>query len=365
MVAFLAHHIRCPRRAGFTLLELLVTTAVLGLFVVLLLSVTDSSFRLWRQTAADISMFDAARAAYDTMTRRLSQATLNTYLDYYDSQWKRRGAGHANFVPARYGRASDLAFYSGPADAVLTSGGPTSGHGVFFFAPLGYVAANATLADLASLLNPVGYYVEWGSDVTLRPSFLASLPARYRFRLIEAIQPSQNFSYYPQLTDDNRINDFPENWVSATAGHSSAVRNVLAENILLLIIRPELPERDVQELFGPSAKPWDITADYVYDSRAGESRSTNPEAAQFAQLPPMLRVVMVAISEKDAARLIGNSSSIPTPFQLNPSWFQIPSNLEADLAALASQLAAANIQFRVFNSVIPLRSAKFSARKEH
>ena len=58
-------------KAGFSLLEVLVSTAVLALFVVLLTTITDSSFRLWRNTQSSIVSFDAARTAYNTLTRRL------------------------------------------------------------------------------------------------------------------------------------------------------------------------------------------------------------------------------------------------------------------------------------------------------
>jgi uncharacterized protein (TIGR02599 family) len=83
----------------------------------------------------------------------------------------------------------------------------------------------------------------------------------------------------------------------------------------------------------------------------------------------MLRVVMVAVDEKSAARLTPNTNSPnpepPTEFQLNPVWFQNPANLDQDLAALEAQLIDAKVQFRIFNQVIPLRGAKFSAQQEN
>lgn len=357
----------CPvfrggRRAGFSLLELLVTMAVLSIFVVLLFSVTDNSFKLWRSTSADISMFDSARAAFDTMTRRISQATLNTYLDYYDSSWQRRNPSNAaSFTPAKYGRASDLAFLSGTARDIFK--GSVQGHAIAFFAPLGYVAANRTLADLPNLLNPIGYHVEWGSDANLRPGFLSTLPAKNRFRLIERIVPSQNFTGYPSLTDTDDNND--STWITDSTNGldgTNAVKNVLGENIIALIIRPEVTQEDAKLL--DLTAPEDITADYFYDSRAGEARTSDPEALQFAQLPPMLRVVMVAVSEKDAAKLIGNNSTAPDAFTLDSSLFSDPAKLNDDLDALSRKLTDANVQFRIFNQVIPLRAAKFSAQKE-
>ncbi|GAB4182395.1 MAG: hypothetical protein Fur0032_23460 [Terrimicrobiaceae bacterium] len=353
-----------PRHVqGFTLLELLVTIAVLSIFVVLLFSVIDNSFKLWRRTSSDITMFDSARAAFDTMTRRLSQATLNTYLDYYDSGWQRRSPANASsFTPARYGRASDLAFYSGFSSDLGLPGGTKQGHGVYFFAPLGYSGGNASLTDLPNLLNPIGYHVEWGDDTDLRPSFLSALPKLSRFRLVETILPTQEFTDYPAFSDSTSNNDDNGQWIAPSLGSPNAQRNALADNILLLVIRPEVSRQDAS-LLGLD-DPWDLTADYIYDSRAGEQRTTTPEDIQFAQLPPMLRVVMVAVSEKDAARLVGSGSSVPAEFLLPAGAFEDPDKLETDLEEFTRPLAEKNIQFRVFNQVIPIRSAKFSAQKE-
>jgi uncharacterized protein (TIGR02599 family) len=73
---------------------------------------------------------------------------------------------------------------------------------------------------------------------------------------------------------------------------------------------------------------------------------------------------MVAVDEKSAARLTTGTTP-PTEFQLNPGWFQNPANLDQDLAALEAQLIDAKVQFRIFNQVIPLRGAKFSAQQEN
>jgi uncharacterized protein (TIGR02599 family) len=342
-------------------LEVLVSTAVLALFVVLLTTITDSSFRLWRNTQSSIVSFDAARTAYDTLTRRLSQATLNTYLDYYDTNWVRRNpASAASFTPTRYGRASDLHFVVDDAATLL--GGNQQGKGVFFFAPLGFSNGNATLSDLPNLLNACGYYVEFGSDSNLRPSFLSSLPDKQRYRLIENILPTQNFNTscggYPAFTDTNDNND--DLWISSGLAGSNSVKNVLCDNIIALIIRPEVAAQDAS-LLGLT-NSYSLTTDYAYDSRAGHN--TVVGALQFAQLPPMLRVVMVAVDEKSAKRLTPGTTP-PTAFQLNSGWFQNPANLDQDLADLEKQLIDAKVDFRIFNQVIPLRGAKFSAQKEN
>jgi uncharacterized protein (TIGR02599 family) len=358
-------------KAAFSLLEVLVSTAVLALFVVLLTTITNSSFQLWRNTQSSIVSFDAARTAYDTLSRRLSQATLNTYLDYYDSGWNRRNPGNSTFTPSRYGRASDLHFVVDDAAALM--GGNQQGKGIFFFAPLGFSNGNATLSDLPNLLNACGYYVEFDSDSNLRPAFLSSLPNRHRYRLIENILPTQDFNVscggYPAFTDTILTND--KLWITNGMKSSSSVKNVLCENIIALIIRPEVAEQDVNLMnvpVGSFPSTYSLTYNGSYDSRIGEKRppltASNRSALQFAQLPPLLRVVMVAVDEKSAARLTTGSTP-PTAFQLKSSWFQTPANLNQDLDELEKQLIEAKVDYRIFNQVIPLRGAKFSAQKEN
>ncbi len=345
------------RRPGFSLLEALVAMAVLSLFVVLMAQVTDTSFKLWRSMQSSVTMFESARTAYDAMTRRLSQATLNTYLDYYDRNWLRRDAANAaSFVPSKYGRASDLQFLSGTASTIL--GGTRQGHGVFFFAPLGFTNNDAAYADLPHLLNAVGYYVEFGSDQDLRPPFLAAIPATHRFRLIENILPSQKFPFYQDFTDSDATND--DRWISSGLMGADSSRHVLAENVIALLIRPEVPAQDAKLL--DLANPFDLTTDFTYDSRAGRGLGS-PIDIQFAQLPPLVRVVMVAVDEKSARRLT-NGTTPPDEFTLRPTWFTDPAKLDADLKSLSDQLSAAGVQFRIFNQVIALRGAKFSAQKE-
>jgi uncharacterized protein (TIGR02599 family) len=64
--------------AGVTLVELAVSTAVLALLLLLLLSMVNQTDSVWRQTRGKIEQFREAREGFESMTRRLGQATLNT-----------------------------------------------------------------------------------------------------------------------------------------------------------------------------------------------------------------------------------------------------------------------------------------------
>ena len=117
---------------GFTLVELLVSIALITLIALLLSSMTGATASTWRHTTARIEQFRSAETAYESITRRLSQATLNTYWDYDNPT-----------APKKYLRQSDLRFISGNMTAgpkkLLTAVGPRRPtHGIFFQAPLGY-----------------------------------------------------------------------------------------------------------------------------------------------------------------------------------------------------------------------------------
>src|ERR1700677_4331589 len=97
IVAFRAGRRCCcrARAGGFSLLEMLVSMAILGLIMAIVLSMTQQTSSLWKNTSGKIEGFRNARTAFDAMTRTLSQATLQTYYDYQDSHgnW----AGSATF----------------------------------------------------------------------------------------------------------------------------------------------------------------------------------------------------------------------------------------------------------------------------
>src|SRR5687767_7531005 len=128
---------------GFTLTEAMVSGSVIALLLGVLLSMTDQTQRLMKGTSSKVEQFRQAQVAFETVTRRLSQATLNTYLDYEYKTVTQNVAGRPKKVrvPTRYARKSDLRFLSGPMSDFSSARGkvfrPT--HGVFFQAPNGYV----------------------------------------------------------------------------------------------------------------------------------------------------------------------------------------------------------------------------------
>ena len=211
--------------AGFTLVELMVSTAIIGLIMIVLVQMTNQMSKTWRSATEKIEKFQEARDGFEAMTRRLSQATLNTYWDYLDQTGAPRNpnvtsAAFKSFIPFMYGRRSSLRFASGPMSQIPagTSGTPSVAvlsadqarptHGIFFQAPFGLVtdtdtqpaklnqtALTSGYSVMNNLLNTWGYFVETGND-TLRPSFVdpatnpsAHVRTRWRSRLMEFTAP--------------------------------------------------------------------------------------------------------------------------------------------------------------------------------
>ena len=119
--------------AAFTLIELLVSLTVLVLLVTILASLLRSAQDVLVRTTGQIQKFQDAREAFESVTRRLSQVTLNTYWDYDNPN-----------RPTKYIRQSELRFLSGDAPTIINGAGNVDpavspGHAIFFQAPLGGV----------------------------------------------------------------------------------------------------------------------------------------------------------------------------------------------------------------------------------
>lgn len=318
---------RLLRRAAFTLVEVLVSTVLIVAIMMLLLGTVDQTQRLWARSRGKATQFQSARAAFEVMSRRLSQATLNTY-------WRANDADVAqNRSNLLFRRHSELQFLCGPIESILRGkttvpnlngvGGkieenyPT--HGVFFTVPLGateYLDRNPggplrQFRSLDSMLSAAGYFIEFGDDPDV-PAFVRELqpkmPPRYRYRLMEMTVPGEKFNIYQRLTDDNKISDpriFDEDknyydGLTATdrqlKARTSFVRpywmlealrripvsdageaqqrfqyaRVLAENVVALIILPKLAIKDRIRIGSNPPQPdpdaLELAPDYAFDS---------------------------------------------------------------------------------------------------
>ena len=372
---------------GFTLVEVLVAAGIIVIIMGVLLGMTDQTQRLVKATSSKVEQFQEARVAFESMTRRLAQATLNTFWDY---QYNSSGQ------PSGYQRTAELRFRSGAMKDLNPSGGPGGnvqpGHGVFFQAPIGMVDDTTNLGAMDHLMNTWGYFLEVGTDADKFPTFLkAVVNPRKRYRLMEFMEPSEKLSVYRYQSDSlNR------NWFSQSLIKTNRPARVLAENIVALVIMPRLSladERNIndskhvslstQVVLPPSTKPsygFDSMKDLSTDVTLFNSLTPIEQALlnPISQLPPVVQVVMVAIDEPSARRLEDlHGSDAYLGISTNPDskskkiLFTDPSLLNdstkgtGDITRFQDLLSSAsnpNIRasYRVFSSNVTIKGAKWS-----
>ena len=386
-------------QAGFTLVELMVSTSIIALIMLVLVAMTNQTSQTWRHATEKIEKFQLARDGFESMTRKMSQATLNTNWDYLDAAGKVRDknvgtSAFNNFVPMYYGRVTDLRFVSGPMNsnakfAGLENSMKRPGHGVFFQAPFGTVLSTTSYGNLDNLLNTWGYFVEAGYDQTT-PGFITaggSVKKRWRPRLMEFMQPSEQMSLYDPITNSYE-------WFTVGLTSPAPPVRVLAENVLTLIILPKLSKADEDNRASKqSVQAAMLSPYYVYDStltlNPGGTGSDTGVINPKNQLPPILTVTMVAIDERSAERLAdkycqGAAQGSPTQSQaamgLDIAASKVGvnySNLFTDAARLEDDtntsqpgdgdlydieriLTNEGCTYRVFTSNVSIRGAKWS-----
>ncbi len=333
---------------GLTVVDTLVSISILALLMVIISSVINVTGKMWKSTSGKIEGFQGSRAAFEMMTRKIGQATLNSYYDYFDNSGRSASNPAYSGVPAVYGRQSELHFKVGKT--MLPS---QIGQAIFFQTPAG--ESGKTYTALTELLNACGYFIQFGSDSSIsslsgRPAFLDAekVPLRYRFRLMELSQPSEELKIYDapsQATD----------WVTIPLAKSPPLARVMAENIVALVFLPKKP--DWEEKKDDALGAIRIGANYEYDSRMPWSGGAQP--ASMNQLPPLLKVVMVAIDEVSAKRLQGASTEPPN-LGISADLFRSSEKLDIDLATLEKKLQEKHLNYRLYQTEIPLRGSRWS-----
>src|SRR5688572_21253474 len=75
------------RHRGFSLIELMVSTAVLSMLLIMIFQMLKGMQVTWKKTRQDVGEFKDARLGFEEISRRVSQASLNTYFSYrYEMQ---------------------------------------------------------------------------------------------------------------------------------------------------------------------------------------------------------------------------------------------------------------------------------------
>lgn len=322
--------------AGFSMIEILVATTVLALLLVVLLSVTNQTTSTVKKASFKIEAFASARAAQDLVTQHLSQATLNTYWDYYNAQGATRTvANTASFIPKKFGRASDLQFVV----TQNTQTSATSGQEIYFQAPEAF-SNDQKYRSTQGLLNTCGYFVRYGNDNNFRPPVVTS--DRYRYRLMQAVEPTELFRIFQNAGS-------PASWITSLTTHESRV----ADNVIAMIVWPRLPQ--LEDALGTQ-----LTSNYSYDSKNYQG-ATGFQLITANQLPPTVQLTFIVIDESSANRIDTHSSTPPSVISsaLNGKFINV-TRYQQDLDAVSSALSANHINSRILTATVVLRESKWS-----
>jgi len=327
---------RAPK--GFTLVELLVSMTILSVLLLLLSQLLDQVQKTWNYSEGRVSQFREARVAFDLISKSLSQASLNTYWDYdYDS----------NNAVVGYKRQNELHFKTMKgSDLGSTKDGQITGHAMFFQAPLGF---SNKYRNLNNLFNARGYYLVFGGDERFKPRIVQADP-KYRYRIMEYRPPAEENQIYID-GDEERLKGQPAKYTNWYKHQLEKYSNPLAENIVALVISP----RDTLEEMSESGRDTysRIARDYTFDS------NEHPDPKFLQQVPPLVRVTMVAIDETSAIRLEAeNGNSMPNLVSNN--LFTDTTNFDADIEALKKSLTEKGVNHKVFSTLVAIRSSKWS-----
>jgi hypothetical protein len=300
-------------------------------------------------------------------------------------------------------------------------------HGIFFAAPLGLVNSpdQPIYGAMDNLLNTWGYFVEINSDanpaLNSRPNFINSANTqaqRWRGRLMEFEEPTENMCSYDVTYTPGNVKQ--RDWFEQSlqiVGSARPVR-VMAENVIALIFLPKLStvDENARQAAGYTGV---LSPEYTYDSTVvspsansgsapavgathnlcptSMNPSTNPLDAGGVdprnQLPPEIQVIMIAIDERSAQRLIdltnagasgpaasnttlqdptlggiytsGNAPLFTTALTGSPTGGYTNQLGDAqtagtDLYTFTQALVAMKLTYRIFSTDVTIRGAKWS-----
>ncbi|MBC8002243.1 MAG: prepilin-type N-terminal cleavage/methylation domain-containing protein [Opitutaceae bacterium] len=262
---------------GFTLVELLVATAILALLVVILASVFGSVSKTWLLGQAASDRLQNIRTITDLMTGELRSALL----------------------PVNRTDKANLEFVVNP-DNISPSF--RNADAIFWQAPVG---RDQTLGDVAA----VGYFVKWDESNPANPR-----PILCRFYASESASGA-NFLVYSQAGGSVKwLSDQIINAV-ASADKANGYQGLIAENAVALFV----------QCLDARGKP--IETDYHgtafankgFNSRLGFRDASGAKTADFTDatgakspicvLPPMVRLSFVLIDARAAARITPSQKS--------------------------------------------------------
>ena len=344
---------RLPHRrrpSAFTLIEMMAAMAVLIILLAIIVGVTNSVSATVRRSTAGIDALAGARTGFDLLNRTLSKATLNTYWEYDNP-----------LAPTRYLRQSDLQFLIRQNTQT-----PGTGQEVYFVAPETYAETAAHQAT-QGLFNACGAFVRFGSSVDFRPGALSG--ERFRYRLMFGLQPTEGLAIFnkparsPGQSDSvyrAAVETFWNSlaWIAPVQNNGATGTGPrvtpIADNVIALVAWPRLTGSE-------DASGSRLSEDGTFAYNSQKNALATPQRPSANQLPPVIQLTMIVISEASAARLDQGQNTPPADIEsaLNGRFVDI-ARYEGDLKAVTEALSSKGIEHQVFTTSIPLRESKWS-----
>lgn len=371
------------RRAGFTLVEMIVAMAVIASAMVVVVQAMARVQDTWSATNAKVREATDARAGFEALMRTIPRAVLNP-----------RWVTDSNEESPSLLRDSDLHFVCGPATDLITSTTLTVGHAIFFQAPSGLYATDdrtttssskAEYDTLPNMLNAWGYFVEFGEDPVQEPSFLSNSSLgltqssrRYRFRLMEFRQPAHELELFAMNTNDDQSSQLSTaadqhslyEWFNEplretdTSGKRRCA--VAAENILALIILPVNPG-DTASLYTSGGSSTSSATEYLYDSRQFQWNTADVHSEERRhRLPLAVQLSLIVLDERDWSKLTDDEASqagaelrgLVTPK------FESPENFSSDMGSITGELNRRKMRHRVITTTLQIPAGMGAPEEE-
>ncbi len=366
-----------------TILEMLIAMMIFSIIMLVIVQAMSRVQTTWVQTRDKIREAVDGRAAFETLARQISRATLH--------ERQELGGDDLELV-----RESDLHFVCGPAKDLLQQNNRLCGHAVFFQAPMGYEGTDNRPADTASsseepaeygqlpsVLNAWGFFVEFAADPSALPASLTAArqirtpeSQRHRFRLMEFRQPAHELPLFQLEPNDPPRVRMAElrsqaelyEWFAEPLQNQTSLATrrstVIAENILAVIINPEEIDNPALSSTASLAEKIEVAPNYLYDSRRHQWDTKNDLSVRGRhRLPPVLRVTMVVLDEEDWARL-EDSEALSLGTQLRSrlnSMFSSTKNFDQDMGSLIGELNRLRLRHRVLSTLVQLPGGRWSA----
>lgn len=259
---------------GWTLAEVIVSTAVLGMILMIMAQALAATQRSWLTGTASAELTRCSNDAQNAV-QAIRRATLHSHpvYDNNSDQYQTDSSQHfvcgpaAELIPATPGVCSDAIFFQRPTNE----------------------------GELQHALQACGFFIQYGDDAPWRPLLLRSRAPRRRFRLMQFHQKADSLALPSHVSGVDTIvpRSMLYKWFATPVSapgtvHSSAV----AENVVAMTLRPQPDEST------------------CHDSLRFRWAGNTPEARSSRhRLPHSIEIGMVVTDEASWSKLTPNQAN--------------------------------------------------------